>query len=149
MLLFWKHFLYVAFEMLLWISFSMEIYILGWLPVFPLLSPHCALTPPTIPNQCSYFSSSTAPQTSESLHFSLCIFCLYFSCSAWAVLWRLWGLVGSTELCQMCVSGPFCLPKLSLTPVVAMSCPSWIILKTWSLRSLKLNAFSFPILIGW
>lgn len=34
---------------------------------FSLPSPRCPLIPPTISNQRSYFSSSTAPQTWESL----------------------------------------------------------------------------------
>lgn len=140
--LFWKHFLYIAFEMLLWKSFSMEIFILGGIPIFSHFSPHCPLVPSTIPNECSYFSFPTAPQTWETLYISLCIFCLYFSCSSWTIS-TLWGQLNHVKH----VSRPISLLSLSLTLVVALSCPSWIILHPWSLRALKLNAFLFPILI--
>lgn len=123
----WKHFLYIAFEMLLWKSLSMEIFILGGLPIFSHFSPHCPLVPSTIPNECSYFSFPTAPQTWETLHISLCIFCLHFSCSSWTIS-TLWGQLNHVKH----VSRPISLLSLSLTLVVALSCPFWIILHPWS-----------------
>lgn len=59
-----------------------------------------------------------------------------------------WSLYLLSLLFMFCLSGLHsCGVSWTVSPVVAMSWPSWIILNTWSLRSLKLNAFPFLILI--